>query len=131
MGVPFTQSSNLLAALDASLSNTHWPQRWQEIQKSDAMLCARLEKEGFQIMSASCRMPGIVTIMIPKEINSHTLIKSMAHHGYLIGGHSAYLLKRNWVQVCLMGQLQNDLLEILPEKLAQQLKSLQGSVALA
>lgn len=131
MSIPFTQSSNLLAALDASLSNTHWPQRWLNIQRADAMLCERLEEKGFEIMSAHTRMSGILTLVIPKEISSDVLIKSMTHQGYLLGGHSAYLRERNWVQVCLMGQLQNDLLEILPEKLEQQLKSLQAQQRLS
>lgn len=126
-GVPFTQSSNLLAALDASLRNTDWPARWRAIQSADAALCARLEEEGLRIMGATVRTPGIVTLEIPGEVRSGALLKSMAHHGYLLGGHSAYLQQRNWVQICLMGQLQNDLLEILPRKLGQQLNRIKDA----
>jgi hypothetical protein len=45
----------------------------------------------------------------------------MQHKGYLLGGLSSYLLKRNWVQICLMGKLQFDLLEHLSRTLGQQL----------
>jgi aspartate aminotransferase-like enzyme/GNAT superfamily N-acetyltransferase len=127
MGVPFTQSSNLLAALDAALSQTNWLERWEKIQAADAALCASLAEDGLQIVGVPLRVPGIVTLAIPHAVNSSVLLKSMAHHGYLLGGHSHYLLKRNWVQICLMGKLHNDLLEILPKKLAKQFAFFRGA----
>ncbi|MEI2625642.1 MAG: hypothetical protein V9G23_18360 [Giesbergeria sp.] len=49
-GVPFTQSSNLLAALDAALQGTDWPMRWRRIQQADAALHEGLQDAGFQIV---------------------------------------------------------------------------------
>lgn len=49
----------------------------------------------------------------------------MAHLGYLLAGRSGYLQQRNWVQICLIGQLQNNLLEML-RKLGQQIRDLRG-----
>jgi len=129
MGVPYSQSSNLLAALDASLRLTDWPARWQKIQEADATLCAMLQAHGLQIVGAPLRMPGIVTLAIPPDVRSAALLLAMQHQGYLLAGHSSYLLQRNWVQICLMGQLQNDLLEMLPGILAQQTKRLRSTAA--
>ncbi|MDP2366688.1 hypothetical protein [Rhodoferax sp.] len=120
--VPFTQSSNLLAALDASIQSTDWPMRWRRIREADAALHEGLEDAGFQIVGARERMPGIMTLAIPTQISSSLLATSMARHGYLLAGHSSYLQTRNWLQICLMGQWQDDLLEVLPKQLARQLK---------
>ena len=119
-GVPFTQSSNLLAALDASLQGSDWPIRWRRIREADAALHEGLEGAGFQIVGTGERMPGILTLAIPTRISSNKLAKSMARHGYLLAGHSSYLQTRNWLQICLMGQWQDDLLEVLPRQLARQ-----------
>jgi aspartate aminotransferase-like enzyme len=121
-GVPFTQSSNLLAALDASLQNTDWPLRWRRIRDADAALQDGLQDAGFQIVGSRERMPGIVTLAIPTEISASLLAKSMTRFGYLLAGHSNYLRERNWLQICLMGQWQDDLLEVLPKQLARQVK---------
>lgn len=121
-GVPFTQSSNLLAALDASLQGTDWPMRWRRIREADTALQEGLQDAGFQIVGQRERMPGILTLAIPTEISATLLAKSMARHGYLLAGHSSYLQTRNWLQICLMGQWQDDLLEVLPRQLARQLK---------
>lgn len=120
--VPFTQSSNLLAALDASLQDTDWPMRWRRIRDADTALHDGLRDAGFQIVGTRERMPGIMTLAIPAETSSSLLAKSMARHGYLLAGHSNYLQTRNWLQICLMGQWQDDLLEVLPKQLARQLK---------
>jgi hypothetical protein len=119
MGVPFMQSSNLLAALDSALNLADWPARWCAIQSADAALSAELGEEGFQIIGAPVRTAGIVTLAIPGEVRSSALLKAMAHRGYLLAGRSAYLQQRNWVQICLMGQLRNELLEIPPRKAAR------------
>lgn len=124
MGVPFTQSSNLLAALDSALNLADWPARWCAIQSADAALSAELGEEGFQIIGAPVRTAGIVTLAIPEEVRSSALLKAMAHRGYLLAGRSAYLQQRNWVQICLMGQLRNELLEILPRKLGKQFRTM-------
>lgn len=128
MGVPFTQSSNLLAALDIALGQTDWPARWRAIQSADAALCAGLLDKGVQIAGGPVRTPGIVTLDIPRDIDAAVLLKAMARQGFLLAGHSRYLQQRNWIQVCLMGQLHHDLLDMLPNKLAQQLRTLDGEV---
>lgn len=119
-GVPFTQSSNLLAALDASLENTDWPMRWRRIREADAALQDGLQDAGFCIVGACPRMPGIMTLAIPTTVSARLLANSMARLGYLLAGHSSYLQARNWLQICLMGQWQDDLLEVLPKQLARQ-----------
>jgi len=124
MGVPFTQSSNLLAALDTALGQTDWPARWRAIQSADAALFAGLSEKGLRIAGAAIRTPGILTLETPRHIDSANLLKAMARQGYLLAGHSQYLQQRNWIQVCLMGQLHNDMLDMLPNKLAQQLRTL-------
>lgn len=120
--VPFTQSSNVLAALDASLHSIDWPVRWRRIRDADAALRANLRDAGFQIIGTGEHMPGIVTLAIPPEVNAGALAQSMVRLGYLLAAHSQYLQARNWLQICLMGQWQDDLLEVLPQQLAKQMQ---------
>jgi aspartate aminotransferase-like enzyme len=48
--------------------------------------------------------PAIVTIALPQELNSITVGTSAKEAGYLLSCHSEYLRRRNWIQVCLMGE---------------------------
>ena len=128
-GVPYTQSSNLWAALDASLQATDWAARWHRIRQTDAALHAGLRDAGFTLVGESERVPGIITLSLPAAITSHSLAHSMARFGYLLAGHSHYLQARNWLQICLMGQWQDDLMDVLPQQLARQAKRLERQAA--
>ena len=119
-GVPTTQSSNLLAALDTALA-IDWPRRWQAVREADRSLRDSLRRHGFTLVAADdIAMPGVISIALPAGVNAARLAQRMAHRGFLLAHQSAYLVQRNWVQVCLMGAWDERALEILPEVLAAQ-----------
>jgi aspartate aminotransferase-like enzyme/GNAT superfamily N-acetyltransferase len=119
-GVPYTQASNPLAALDAALA-IDWPLRWQRVQGADARLRVGLRRHGFSIVADDAdAMPGVISLALPVSLPADLLARRMERRGYLLAQRSAYLVRRNWVQICLMGEWDDAALEVLPEVLASQ-----------
>jgi hypothetical protein len=50
----------------------------------------------------------------------------MERQGYELAWRSRYLVERNWLQICLMGEWIERALEILPEVMATQTAALAG-----
>jgi aspartate aminotransferase-like enzyme/GNAT superfamily N-acetyltransferase len=129
-GVPYTQSSNLLAALDAALA-VDWNQRWQAVRDADQRLRQGLHRHGFAIVAdARHPMPGVISIALGPQVPAARLARRMERNGYLLAHRSDYLVQRNWVQVCLMGEWDARALEILPEVLATQARACTERMAL-
>lgn len=122
-GIPYTLSSNLVAALDAAL-DIDWPARWQAIAAAHARLEPALRAQGFDVVAPpTAAMPGILTLALPASCPAAQLCQRMARRGYLLAHGSDYLRHRNWVQICLMGTWEARALEVLPPLLAAQAKA--------
>jgi aspartate aminotransferase-like enzyme/GNAT superfamily N-acetyltransferase len=118
-GVPYTQSSNLLAALNEALT-VQWPQRWQRVQAADQQLRHPLRHLGFAIVADDAvAMPGVISLALPPHLCAARVAQSMARSGYLLAHRSDYLAQRNWLQICLMGEWDSNALQILPDVLAR------------
>lgn len=103
-GMPFTLSSNLVLALQASLRGKSWPERYREIAHEMSDLRRLADKHGLDLLAPDeVASPAIVTIVIPQEIDSVELAGKLEKKGYLLSCHSGYLVERNWIQICLMG----------------------------
>ncbi len=123
-GVPHTQSSNLVTALDAALQ-IDWPDRWQAVHEADQRLRDGLRHHGFAIVADDdIAMPGVISVALPADVPAPRLAKRMARNGFLLAHRSNYLMQRNWVQLCLMGAWDERALEILPEVLATHAQAL-------
>jgi aspartate aminotransferase-like enzyme len=104
-GVPFTHSSNLVRALGAAVERVDWPARFTAVDEASAWLRARLRLLGFAIVAPEAHAsPGVVTIALPEAVDSAAIGASLQNQGFLLSVNSAYLLDRNWVQICLMGE---------------------------
>jgi len=118
-GVPFTHSSNLVYALLTALKRTCWSEKLRQIAEISGWLRGSLRKLGLQIVAPDAHAsPAVVTIALPGEINSKTIGWQLKKAGYLLSYNSQYLLKRNWIQICLMGEWLPDHLASLPGVLA-------------
>jgi aspartate aminotransferase-like enzyme len=103
-GVPFTFSSNLLHALHAAVKRVPWERRFAEIVELSSWLRARLAEMGLQLVHGNSTSPAVITMILPPELNSVEVGRRMQETGYLISYNSDYLKRRNWVQICLMGE---------------------------
>lgn len=104
-GIPFTFSSNLLHALHAAVRGVNWERQFAETAALSAWLRERLNETGFRLIGNGAAVsPAVITIELPPEVNSARFGEMMQEVGYLLSFNSEYLRRKNWVQVCLMGE---------------------------
>jgi len=119
-GVPFTHSSNLLYALQTSLKRTQWGEKFTQIRETSKWLRARLREIGFQIVAPDAHAShAVVTIALASDLSSKSIGWQLQKVGYLLSYKSEYLLRRNWIQICLMGEWTDDNLTALPDLLVE------------
>jgi aspartate aminotransferase-like enzyme len=103
-GVAFTHSSNLVEALDAAVRQTDWPKKLGEVAAASGRLRSRLRALGFNLVTAEAdAAPGVVTIALHSGQDSALLGRQLQEAGFLLSYNSDYLRRRNWIQICLMG----------------------------
>jgi len=118
-GVPFTHSSNLVYALQTALGRTCWAEKFQQIAEVSTWLRGELRKLGLRIVASDAHAsPAVVSIALPGEVNSKSIGLHLKKAGFLLSYNSEYLLKRNWIQICLMGEWSGENLATLPGVLA-------------
>jgi aspartate aminotransferase-like enzyme len=75
---------------------------------------------GFSIVAPdSYASPGVITIALPETISSERLGRQLEEAGYFLSYKSKYLLKRNWIQICLMGECSKEKMVPLMDLLKQ------------
>ncbi len=103
-GVPFTHSSNLVAALHTAIKRFERPVAFAEIVELSDWLRPRLRQMGFTILAPDEHAsPAVITIVLPESISSRRVGDALAAAGLLVSYNSEYLRDRNWIQICLMG----------------------------
>lgn len=104
-GIPFTFSSNLLHALHAAVRRVDWQKRFTETIEISAFLRMKLAGMGFDLVGTdTLNSPAVITIELPTDVNSVEFGKLMQESGFLLSCNSDYLRRRNWIQICLMGE---------------------------
>ena len=104
-GTPFTFSSNLLHALHAAVKRVNWEKRFAETAEWSAWLRSRLAELGFDLIGNGAKTsPAVVTIALPPVMNSVKIGEAMQEAGYLLSYNSGYLRRKNWIQICLIGE---------------------------
>ena len=104
-GIPFTFSSNLLHALRAAVRRVNWEKRFSGIEELSAWLRERLVENGLHLIGNGALVsPAVITIELPAHVNSVKFGGAMQEAGYLLSFNSEYLRRKNWVQVCLLGE---------------------------
>lgn len=119
-GIPYTTSSNLFAALAAALSHIDLVKKIHDIEEFSHALRAKLSNSGLKILaSPEDSTPVVFTIVLPEDISSKHVGDKLAQTGYLLSYMSEYLLARNWIQICLLGEIKKTEIEALPEILGK------------
>ena len=103
-GIPFTHSSNLLSALRAALKRYDSPQPFAEIVELSDWVRPKLRELGFQILAPDAHAsPAVITLELPGAVRSQNIGDQLQAAGFLLSYQSEYLRRRNWIQICLMG----------------------------
>jgi aspartate aminotransferase-like enzyme len=105
-GVPFTVCSNLVYALKTAVEQVQPAARYAEIADHAARVRVGLAQIGLTTVAAEAHAsPAVVTIALPRpKICALRVGDALADRGLLLSYRSDYLLARNWLQICLMGQ---------------------------
>lgn len=120
-GVPFTHSSNLVAALDAALARFTGPEPWAEIARRSAWFRSRLRALGMPILVGDRdATPAVVTVPLAAPESAAALGDWLEQQGLLVAYQSEYLAQRNWLQIGMMGHCTIDHLERLAAALARR-----------
>lgn len=115
-GIPFTFSSNLLYALRAALERFDARDR-ARVARLAAWLRAELRGMGLRIVGEEKFLsPAVTTVALPANVFSKEIGKKLEEAGYLLSYMSGYLVERNWLQVCLMGEVSQPQVRSLLEK---------------
>lgn len=121
-GVPFTVNTNLVYAL--SLAMDLLQGQIARVAMDGAALRNELRKLGVTLLASDeVASPAVTTIALPSTISSVAVGDQLAAHGFLLSYQSRYLVARNWIQVCLMGEYRTDALADLVRYLAQLIRS--------
>jgi aspartate aminotransferase-like enzyme/predicted N-acetyltransferase YhbS len=112
--IPFTHSSNLIAALDAALERFDTPAPFEEIAERSAWLRARLRELDLPTLVPDDQAtPAVVTIPCDAIGSAASIGDALQQRGLLVAYQSEYLVRRNWLQVGLMGGVTIDHLDRL------------------
>lgn len=108
-GIPFTFSSNLLHALHAAVKRVPWERRFAELEELSSWVRPQLAGMGFELVGSGLRTsPAVITIALPRELDSVQVGELMQENGYLLSYNSEYLRQRNWIQICFMSDCARD-----------------------
>jgi aspartate aminotransferase-like enzyme len=120
-GIPFTHSSNLVSALRTALQTDESTTISDTVRAHSSDLRMRLRELGFDIVADDAHAsPAVTTIALPRHVNSEYIGARLREAGYLLSYESTYLVKRNWIQVCLMGEYEPERLGRLPDLLYER-----------
>ena len=65
----------------------------------------RLAELGFDLIGDNgCTSPAVITIAVPAGVDAVEFARSLAESGFLLSYNSEYLRRRNWIQICAMGE---------------------------
>ena len=120
--VPFTLSSNLLSALDAGLNRQN-DALLTQIDEDGRWVRKKLRSLGLDLVAAEDESTGAVTtVALPGDrIDSALIGRALEAQGFYTSYASGYLRQRNWLQICLMGEVSRAQLRRFLPVLASQL----------
>lgn len=117
-GVPFTHSSNLIYALQQALIQT-LARDFATNKGFTDRLRVRLRERNLKVVAPEeYAAPNVITFSLPEHLSSEEVGKRLEDEGFFLSYRSAYLLKRNWIQICLMGEYEPQVIDAFPEVLA-------------
>ena len=129
-GVPYSQSSNLLAALEVALERYETPETvYKTIEKRAETVRNVLATCGVDIQVAKQdATPAIVTLAMPSSVSAIQLGDNLFMNGFNLHYESAYLRERNWVQIACLNDVPDKELDRMLRVLCELLVKQESSV---
>lgn len=117
-GVPFTHSSNLIAALEKALDRFDGEGPFDRLATQSRRLREACVALGLPVLAAPEHAhPAALTFPLPPERSAEAFGETLLARGFQLAWHSTYLRERNWIQACLMVPPSDEDLEALIEGL--------------
>jgi aspartate aminotransferase-like enzyme len=112
------------------LRRIDWNAKYRQIAENSLWLRTRLRELDFLLVAPDAHAsPAVITIALPSDLSSKAIGGQLKKDGFLLSYQSEYLLKRNWIQICLMGEWSGDVLTTLPDVLARRCAQARRSAA--
>lgn len=133
-GVPYSQSSNLLSALDVALQSYDEPELvFEQVTARAKKVRALIESIGMTILaSKNVAASVIMTLEMPAGLSAIQLGDHLFLNGIDVHYESAYLKEKNWLQIACMNNVPNKeldkMLEVLYILVKIHMKSKKGDV---
>jgi aspartate aminotransferase-like enzyme len=123
-GVPYTVCSNLICAMHKALLDLDIDRNLRIVAAVSAWLKDELRKMGLTtVISDEHANPFIITVGLPGQFNSEVVGSWLESKGCFISYRSRYLLERNWIQICLIGDFSREALTPFLSALREALSS--------
>ena len=108
-GIPYSQSSNLLAGLDAALGRYAKPAKiFTQVSERSVKIRTVVEESGLTILSPKGIAASAIMTLIPPSGMSATQLGDNLHlNGFTVHYESGYLRDRNWLQISCMNNVSN------------------------
>lgn len=108
-GVPFTHSSNLVAALHQALLELDPEERFSTLIRQNRLLRRGLQQCGIAVTPPEgVATPAVLNVVVPPPSSAQALGEALERRGFLLSFRSEYLLARNIIQICLMGRITDE-----------------------
>lgn len=101
--VPYSQSWNLIYALQEALKKFEDEAEYEKIYQTYAFIEEAVMNMGLQLVSPKKYASSIIlTIALDKELSSKEIGDSLALQGFIIHYESTYLQQNNWIQIACL-----------------------------
>lgn len=120
-GIPFTVLSNLVAALNRSLKDFDIERKLLHNSAASSWLRKELQQAGMRVlvMNEEHASPAVMTLCLSPQNDSMDVGGRLEKAGFYTHYKTPYLRDRNWLQICMMSEISQDICELLMLQLRQ------------
>lgn len=106
-GIPYSQSSNLLSALDVALQKYEDADEvFKQVTERAGKARAIVEEIGFTVLAQESTAASVVlTLKMPRNVSATQLGTQLFLNGFHVHYESAYLIERNWLQIACINHV--------------------------
>jgi aspartate aminotransferase-like enzyme len=102
-----TLSSNLVAALATALDLLRVEERFAAVSRAGTWVRSALARHGLAALVDEAEgSPAVLTIPLEPSVDAFRVGEMLAGEGLWVSYASGYLRRRNWIQICLFGDVE-------------------------